>query len=65
MPKDAKKNVDRFKVRGGDLNEYDYAQNQEKLTNTSKQSKNSLSRLRSSKTASARKKSSKKRGVTY
>jgi hypothetical protein len=28
MPKDAKKNVDRFKVRGGDLNEFEYAQNQ-------------------------------------
>ena len=25
MPKDATKNVDRYKVRGGHLNEYDFA----------------------------------------
>jgi hypothetical protein len=36
MPKDPKKNVDRFKVRGGDLNEYDYAKNQEELSETGK-----------------------------
>lgn len=29
MPKDRKKNVDRFKVRGGDINEFEYDQNQE------------------------------------
>jgi len=29
MPKDATKNVDRYKVRGGELNEYDFHQNQE------------------------------------
>ena len=28
MPKDAKKNVDRYKIRGGDLNEFEFAQNQ-------------------------------------
>ena len=28
MPKDAKKNVDRYKVRGGDLNEFEFHQNQ-------------------------------------
>ncbi len=28
MPKDAKKNVDRYKIRGGDLNEYEFHQNQ-------------------------------------
>jgi len=31
MPKDAKKNIDRFKVRGGELNEFDFHQSQEKL----------------------------------
>ena len=31
MPKDPKKNVDRYKVRGGDLNEYDFHQNQEEF----------------------------------
>ena len=28
MPKDAKKNVDRYKIRGGDLNEFEFHQNQ-------------------------------------
>lgn len=29
MPKDPTKNVDRYKVRGGDINEFEYNQNQE------------------------------------
>ena len=29
MPKDPKKNVDRYKIRGGDINEFEYHQNQE------------------------------------
>jgi hypothetical protein len=28
MPKDATKNVDRYKIRGGQLNEFEYTQNQ-------------------------------------
>ncbi len=28
MPKDAKKNIDRYKIRGGELNEYEFRQNQ-------------------------------------
>jgi len=31
MPKDPTKNVDRYKVRGGDVNEFEYDQNQEAL----------------------------------
>ena len=31
MPKDATKNVDRYKIRGGQLNEFDFHQNQESL----------------------------------
>src|SRR5262245_42376040 len=31
MPKDPKKNVDRYKIRGGDINEFEYDQNQEAL----------------------------------
>jgi hypothetical protein len=31
MPKDATKNVDRYKIRGGQLNEFDFHQNQEDL----------------------------------
>ena len=31
MPKDATKNIDRYKVRGGELNEFDFHQNQEEF----------------------------------
>jgi hypothetical protein len=31
MPKDATKNVDRYKIRGGHLNEFEYDKNQEAL----------------------------------
>jgi len=31
MPKDATKNVDRYKVRGGTLNEFEFSENQEKF----------------------------------
>jgi len=31
MPKDATKNVDRYKVRGGTLNEFEYTENQKSL----------------------------------
>ena len=31
MPKDATKNVDRYKVRGGQLNEFDFTKNQEQF----------------------------------
>jgi hypothetical protein len=32
MPKDATKNVDRYKIRGGTLNEFEFSENQEQLT---------------------------------
>ena len=32
MPKDATKNVDRYKVRGGTLNEFEFAENQEEFS---------------------------------
>ena len=31
MPKDAKKNMDRYKIRGGDLNEFEFRQNQARV----------------------------------
>jgi hypothetical protein len=31
MPKDATKNVDRYKVRGGQINEFDFHRNQEQF----------------------------------
>lgn len=34
MPKDPKRNVDRYKVRGGDLNEFDFHQRQEEFAET-------------------------------
>jgi hypothetical protein len=32
MPKDPTKNVDRYKIRGGDINEFEYDQNQQAFT---------------------------------
>ena len=31
MPKDATKNIDRYKIRGGQLNEFDFNRNQEQF----------------------------------
>jgi hypothetical protein len=31
MPKDASKNIDRYKIRGGQLNEFEYTENQKAL----------------------------------
>jgi hypothetical protein len=31
MPKDAKKNIDRYKIRGGELNDFEFNQNQASL----------------------------------
>ena len=31
MPKDATKNIDRYKIRGGQLNEFEYTENQKAL----------------------------------
>ena len=36
MPKDPTKNIDRYKIRGGQLNEFDFHQNQEEFAETSK-----------------------------
>lgn len=32
MPKDATKNIDRYKIRGGQLNEFEYTQSQQALS---------------------------------
>ena len=34
MPKDATKNIDRYKVRGGDINEFEFHKNQEQFLAT-------------------------------
>jgi hypothetical protein len=36
MPKDATKNIDRYKIRGGQLNEFDFHQNQEAFSEQQK-----------------------------
>ena len=36
MPKDATKNVDRYKVRGGTINEFEFTENQEQLSEKQK-----------------------------
>jgi len=38
MPKDATKNVDRYKIRGGQLNEFEYTENQKALAKEKSQS---------------------------
>ena len=53
MPKDATKNVDRYKVRGGHLNEYDFEQ--EKAADK-KQQKNTNKKSAKSKSQSGSKK---------
>jgi hypothetical protein len=55
MPKDATKNVDRYKVRGGQLNEFDYQQKQEDFAKASKDNKASKQKPAARKGASAKK----------
>lgn len=42
MPKDATKNVDRYKVRGGQLNEFEYTQNQKAVAEKKPETKAKL-----------------------
>ena len=42
MPKDATKNVDRYKVRGGQLNEFEYSENQKALAGKQEKAEGSL-----------------------
>ena len=48
MPKDAKKNVDRYKIRGGALNEYEFSQNQARVKESFPGSTNSPMPMRGS-----------------
>ena len=34
MPKDASKNIDRYKIRGGDINEFEFHKSQEEFSAT-------------------------------
>ena len=62
MPKDPKRNVDRYKVRGGDLNEFEYAQNQAQVKESAPPSKGTGSKkaAKPAKSATAKKKATKK-----
>ena len=42
MPKDATKNIDRYKVRGGQLNEFEYSKNQKALAGEKKKGETKL-----------------------
>ena len=68
MPKDATKNVDRYKVRGGQLNEFDFAKRQEqfaeqdtKITKASKATKGTKS-TKANKGVTAKKAAAQKAG---
>ena len=62
MPKDATKNVDRYKVRGGQLNEFEYQQKQEDFTAAAKDNKPSKQKPVTKKGASAKKGAARKTG---
>jgi hypothetical protein len=54
MPKDAKKNIDRYKIRGGELNEFDFHQNQEEYAQDKSVATKSTKSREEKKTASPR-----------
>ena len=57
MPKDPTKNVDRYKIRGGVINEYEYHENQEatKLSEPQKGTKTKKATGNTTRGASAKK----------
>ena len=61
MPKDATKNVDRYKVRGGDINEFEFHKNQEQFLAT-KGTKGTKKAASGSKKGATAKKGAKKAG---
>ena len=44
MPKDAKKNVDRYKIQGGELNEFEFHQNQAQVKESASGGKKSAAK---------------------
>jgi hypothetical protein len=64
MPKDAKKNVDRYKIRGGDLNEFEFTRNQAQVKEPTEPRKGAAGTKKASKTvkgATAKKLAAKKK----
>jgi hypothetical protein len=55
MPKDATKNVDRYKVRGGDLNEFEFTQNQGQVKESTPGGKKSAQSAQGAKKSAAKK----------
>lgn len=63
MPKDATKNVDRYKVRGGQLNEFDYSRNQEEFAEQGTKVIKAAKATKGTKSAKATKRVSAKKGA--
>ena len=61
MPKDAKKNVDRYKVRGGQLNEFDFTKNQEQFAEQDKKATKGTKSTKPNKGVSAKKRKAAKK----
>ena len=59
MPKDPKRNVDRYKIRGGEINEFEFHSNQQELEKYQQQSRKRAKKS----TAAATKKAGKKRSA--
>ena len=61
MPKDATKNVDRYKVRGGQLNEFDFTKNQEEFAEKETKAIKSTKSTKANKGGSAKKRKAAKK----
>ena len=62
MPKDATKNVDRYKIRGGQINEFEYQQQQGDFTESAKDNKPAKQKAVAKKGVGAKKRAARKTG---
>ena len=61
MPKDATKNVDRYKVRGGQLNEFDLAKSQEEFAEKGTKATKGTKSTKANKSGGAKKRRGRKK----
>ena len=61
MPKDATKNVDRYKVRGGQLNEFDFTKSQEQYAQQETKATKGTKSTKANKGVSAKKRKATKK----
>ena len=61
MPKDATKNVDRYKVRGGQLNEFNFTKNQEQFAEQETRATKGTKSTKANKGVSAKKRKTAKK----